>query len=584
MSKFERRLSACFVLFAISVLFGCTRPVPSPQPPPPPPPTPTTAIFHIAVENEKTNERIGGARIDVQHCVSRADLCQGIDDARTRQEDGYTGELILQYGEWAYEVHADGFHPFFGVLPFLEGSDTVRDGVVVKLRPIRPPPVRRTGVVRMEGTSLADDQGYWFADAVTLFPAISLVHNYPDQATKWCDQLRKYGVQAARVLAVVGGGSVPVGGTHVDPWKHHVSDPRSGDFAERLARTTDYLYDECGVRTAWTLFGGVDNAPSFADQVRVAQIWLDVMRPRLSKVAWVEVSNESWQTGFGGKEDRLRELARILRANLPSNFPISISATPEFDVVAELKAMYGGLGGAANMHTPHLSRDVWKADGPWRPVRQPWGWAEGMPSDGPRAAIDNEPIGPGSSVAVERNASRLVMTWVVAKVARMTGRVFHTDAGVWACHIANEFAGGHDDGLRGRFCNLDEEPGAAAALDAQQKLREHLPSDMHTWHRTRHGFHDHPFAQAFLPVGVQIWPDEGGHGVVRPYCSINGPRFVCAMVGIRSHVDLSWAGAMEATIYSAASGEPIDRIEAHQRSKTLRQEFDTDQVVVGTFR
>jgi hypothetical protein len=446
---------------------------------------------------------------------------------------------------------------------------------------------QRTGVVRIEGTSLADDRGIWFAEGVTLMPAVALVHRFPKLAEATC-ALRQQGIDVARFLAVVGGTEFAANqGGRADPWARLAVDPRDPEWPAQLARTTDYFYDKCGIRSAWTIFGGTSYAPTLADQQRVVQSWIEIMSPRLHKVGWVEVANEMALNGFDGSEgiQRARALACELKGGLPPDFPIAMSAPmgPESDRSAEMRAMFEGS--CANLYTPHFSRAMDGAEGPWRAVRDPWGW---RPIWSLRAAVDNERIGPGSSVASERDTARIVAGWITTKLAKLTGYHLHTDAGVWGDQIHPAFLRGGADGLRGMFATIIDEPGAATALATMHKFRAILPVDLHTWNNVSHEAPDHPFSASFQPTGQtfsQIWPAGGtSHGVHRAYCAVRQPRFVCLLSGIRDRVELKWTTPLEATIFSAATAQPVATLQGDERARTLSQTLDTALVVIGSHR
>lgn len=514
----------------------------------------------------------------------------------TRTTDGSGFVHVPVYGSTSFKVEAPGYLPreFIGQPPWpVADTDACRanPGPCSRrwhLEKEPPPPiVKRTGVVRLEGNSLVDDQGVWFADGVTLMPALALVRDFPAVAEANC-LLSQQGITVGRFLAVVGGDEFAAGSSRADPWARLKADPRDPAWAAQLAATTDYFYDRCGIRSAWTLFGGTAFAPTVADQNRVVSTWVEVMRPRLHKVAWVEIANEMWQNGFGGDEGigRARGLASALCALLPPKFPIAISTSfataNDGEPEPEMGQMFANH--CANLYTPHFSRRADTVDGPHRIIRQPWEWS---PVYSLAAAVNNEFSGPGSSVRVERNTSRIVAGWITTKIARLTGYHLHTDAGVWAGQIHSAFLGGHEDGLRGAFSTIQSEPGAADALDAMAKLRAVLPADMHTWQRTRHGFANHPFAASFQQVGntfTQIWPDgHTGHGVVRAYCAIRGNDFVCLLSGIRDRIDLRMTHNLRAKLYACGTGAEVGAITDVSGAYTVRQSVDTDVVVIGKY-
>jgi hypothetical protein len=77
------------------------------------------------------------------------------------------------------------------------------------------------------------------------------------------------------------------------------------------------------------------------------------------------------------------------------------------------------------MGTPHLDRDTTKSEMQDRPWRQPWD--VGLTG---RCWGDDEPIGPGASVASERRPNVLRSHRLVAFIARASFTVFHADEGI----------------------------------------------------------------------------------------------------------------------------------------------------------
>jgi hypothetical protein len=465
------------------------------------------------------------------------------------------------------------------ILQIWRSQGWVGDGT---FEPEPEPVARRTGIVSVDGNVLLDEQGIWPVLGCTLFPAAALVDDYKEIAEANGRYLQSKGVECIRSLAVVGGDIDP------DPWANLPVDPRRPDYQEMIIASTDYFYDRFGIRTAWTIFGGVKFAPTHDDQRRVVRTVLSSMRGRLHKVAWFEVANEMWQNGFGGSEGiaRARDLARLLADNLPAGFPVAISSAEsvpngwdEHRQNEELREMFAGS--AANLGTNHFDRDNTKMDREWRAIRQPWDW---RPSDDyPHAAINNEPIGPGSSVVSDRNPSRLCAGYLTSAIAGMAGHIFHPDAGVWAGLLLDHYRQGDN----GRHRLIQDEPGADAALTAIQRIRRVMPGDFATWPRTRHGYAEHPFARSFeIRDGhfSQIWPDGiTGHGVVRAYAKRNGHNFGVLLSGIKNRIDLKWDESMEAVAYGCGDGLPFTQIHSHDRSITFTEAANTDLFVLGRF-
>jgi hypothetical protein len=541
-------------------------PAPEPQPEPEPEPMPVRDLTMVI--SDAAGRPVSGATV--------TPLGEHLFDASARTTDGSGFVHVPVYGATSFRIEATGFEP-------LETRLEPGAGWPVTLSRLASAAKARRGVPHVDGSTLVDADGRWFAEAASLFCGVALVNRYQDRAEANGAYLRDRGRDSVRVLGVLGGDTFPApNGQRVDPWKHLIANPRDPAWPNQVAATTDFFYDRFGLRVGWTIFGGTAFAPTLADQERVVRMWLATTGGRLHKIGWVEVANEMWQNGFGGAEGiaRARRLTQLLREGLPAGFPVAISTAQatadDQDPTDELRALFDGS--AANLSTPHFSRVVDRIDGPWRAVRQPWEWA---PVHSVTAALNNEPIGPGASVASERDPSRLVAQWLTSSIARMTGYVFHCDAGIWSDLIADEFKGAH-----GRYRVIQETPGADEALTAMQRLRAVLPaSDVHTWRKTRHGFDDHPFARSFERVGdgfSQIWPDRiTGHGVVRAYASVRGRQFICLLSGIRDRIELRWDAPMNARLYACGTGREAAVIASDDRSRTVPEAMDTDVLIVG---
>ncbi len=103
------------------------------------------------------------------------------------------------------------------------------------------------------------------------------------------------------------------------------------------------------------------------------------------------------------------------------------------EVAEDWRQLYGG--GVCDVVTIHPDRDISKADGPWRPVRQPW-FLQFTP-DIPELVEIGEPIGPQSSVAEDADPLRLTMAAAVGALCGAGAYCLHTGAGIRGGGAAN---------------------------------------------------------------------------------------------------------------------------------------------------
>jgi hypothetical protein len=111
--------------------------------------------------------------------------------------------------------------------------------------------------------------------------------------------------------------------------------------------------------------------------------------------------------------------------------------------------------GALDLATPHFDRDLSGPLGPRGPVCQPITMRH-VPSTIVRAFVNNEPIGPQSSVEEERDPERLAEAALVTWLAGGAAYTLHTGAGVRG--------GGAFDRARDRSANLWEVPNIERVL------------------------------------------------------------------------------------------------------------------------
>ncbi|RPJ24399.1 MAG: hypothetical protein EHM35_16390, partial [Planctomycetaceae bacterium] len=286
---------------------------------------------------------------------------------------------------------------------------------------------RRMGAVRLVGHSLADDNGPFLGLGVSYFTALWRCKHDQGRLRQDLAFLAKQGFNYYRMLSMVG---------YYTAWEGLEIAPvtfrnRGGrrveacpDYWEQLGRLIDVAFDEHGLRTQITIFADAQLMPSKEARLDHMRKLLEELVPgREQKIILLEVANEAWQNGFPGEPGiaDLREFASFLNAR--TEIPVAI--TSNHDIASGFDKTY--KGSEADLATWHFSRDR-RSDAGWQPVYDCWDYAERL---GFPPAISNEPIGPGSSVASEKEPIKLVMAAAFGYVAKLPAYVFHCEAGVF---------------------------------------------------------------------------------------------------------------------------------------------------------
>lgn len=397
-----------------------------------------------------------------------------------------------------------------------------------------PRPAARAGKVRLDGHTLRDDDGPFQALGASLFWAAWAYRHDRPRLEAALALLQQNGFHYIRALGVVGDPQRP------DCWDGREIDRTWPDYDAVIAGVTDLAYQQYGLRVQWTLIGdGQVSVPTSADRYALVDRFLAMSRGREHQIILFELANEAWQNGFPGDAGReeLRDLTRYLNAR--TDVLVAASAPDGHDCAAA-QALYAG--GIADVATIHFDRDVWKTKGPWRPVRQPWEHEYCQLPVG----NNNEPIGPGASVASEDDPVRLNAAAIATYVSNLPFYVFHTRAGV-----------------RG-----DEALADMPGLGAFTALSQVVPADLAAWTRKNAHWADSPFrvyagdeSGALHPD--TMWPDFGGSatsGVVRAYGGVHGDgRFFVFPFGIRNRVTLEPRRDVEFDVVHPMTGEVLSR-------------------------
>lgn len=393
---------------------------------------------------------------------------------------------------------------------------------------ITPPPAK--GVVTLTDHSLHDDGGSFNALGASLFwAAWAYKYDKPklEANLAWLSQ---HGFEYIRALGVVGDPSGP------DYWDGREIQWTWPDYAAVIAGVTDLAWDKYGLRVQWTLIGdGQVSIPSEADRYALIDTFVAMSQGREGKILLFEIANEAWQNGFSG-DSGLAQL-RALTDSMAQKTSILVAASaPAGPECADAEAVYSGT--QADIATIHFDRDVGKADGHWRPIRQPWEHQFcGLP-----VGSNNEPIGPGASVNSEDDPLKLVMAAVVTHVAQLPMYVFHSSAGV-----------------RG-----DTDIWTMAGADAFTKLDAIIPGDLASWSPQNCHWDGSPWicfagdADGNL-LADTMWPDLYGpsSGAVRVYSATKGDQFLSAPIGILNHIHLEARASLTVDVIHPITGETL---------------------------
>ncbi len=389
--------------------------------------------------------------------------------------------------------------------------------------------LRGAGVVRLEGYSFADDEGPFLGLGVSYFQALRHAKYEPERLEANLRFLSARGFNYIRVLSMVNWDGLEIApvsftnreGHRVEAWP---------DYWERLRALLDMAHG-AGLRVEVTIFADAQYVmPDRADRVRHLDGVLEHVRGLEDRVMHLEVANEAWQNGFWGEEG-VRDL-REFAAYLAERTELLVAITSNHDVSGDwLEKLYGGS--AADLATVHFSRDMRTEEGGWLPVRDCYrvGRVLGLPP-----VTSNEPVGPGSSVATERDPVRLCAAAVFAYLAGLPGYVFHSGAGVYAREPFEEMPG----------------------MDAFGSIRRVLPGDVANWERYDGLEVGSPFTVYCGVEAGRYWTEAAGaeEGCHRYIGMRKGKQFVSLVTGVLSGgVGLEAKREMRVEVIDPVTGE-----------------------------
>ena len=394
-------------------------------------------------------------------------------------------------------------------------------GITAPIRPPTPMPSGDrhipTGVVRTDGRVFVDDTGAWHPLGASCFWA-PWGWKYDRNRTK--DNLAFLApyLDYIRIFGEVGGQS----------WADRVIDPGWPEYEAVMTELVDYCWS-LGLRVEPTvLAGGTTTQRELAFEK-----WSRIVRGHEEAILHMEGANED---NFGDEPSFLN-MVRLERQQSALLWAVNSPEGGDVPTVQRIMAITG-----AQVATGHLSRDVGAVDGGWRQVRQPWDWRDLMwPSS------QNEPAGPETSVAEQRDPLVLVMQRAVGVLCGMGAYVFHCGAGVRG--------GGDWDRRLGRSANFWEVPDILTILEGLRTVGRLLPHNVENWHKYNGHWQGHP-----LPAD-QVWTDLGkaDHGVVRTYGTVQNERFVTMPHGVKEYAVLTAAAPCEIAVHHPMTGVELHR-------------------------
>lgn len=462
---------ACVGSAALVFVLGCSSP-PRPRPPVTPQPAVTVAVCSAIWQEE------------LRRPIDSSGLAGCLRDGQAGKTPAQIRAVVRASPEWAI-VHAPA-----------------------------PAVTARRGIVRADRAGLRDDDGPHLFLGATLFWALWGYDHDRARVEQHLEWFQRQGVDYIRVLVSVGGAF----------WADRSPTPT----AANLDGLSALAYSK-GLRVQWTIFGGIDTAPTKADRLRLTDLVAASVVAHPEQVFAVEVGNELYGNDIAPTE------ARDLARRLMTRVPVLVAVTaPRNDTCSEQAVWYSGNVGT--LVTLHHDRNQSKEGGLWRPVRQPWREAKFRCPGIATAYASNEPIGPVSSVRSETDPLRLTMNAAVSWLASEGAFVFHTGAGIKGSAYASKTGFRH--------ANVWEAPNVDAALAGIRNVRALLPNTLPNYVKG-----------SSKPAMFDV---SSFTSVMRVYCSESGGTFVCLPVNIAAPFTLTARRALTATVYHPLTGSILD--------------------------
>lgn len=378
----------------------------------------------------------------------------------------------------------------------------------------------RKGIVRASGAVLLDDEGPRPYLGGSLFWALWGYEHDRARLVENLKFLKSINTDYVRVILSAKWGIV-------DP------NPTKPNWEANIAGMVDLIYS-MGMRTELTIFGYDDPTPTPASRKRAVEAVARVANARPHKVFLIEVVNEAYTNFPESTISEIRDLARYLQANTKNLVAVT---APRTDGCEEQKKWYGGNVGT--VVTLHFSRSF--TGGQWRPVRQPWRESRFSCDTVARAYVDNERIGPQSSVNSDSDPMRLAAGHGVSWVAGMGAVTLHTGAGI----------SGQKDPARNRPANVYETVGIKEIATAINNTRNSIQVDVAGFAK------DASRPSRVFTLSSSDW-DKIDAG--RFYCAYKGIDFTCEVFAITGPLNPVAEKAMRVRVIHQTTGAQLKDI------------------------
>lgn len=378
----------------------------------------------------------------------------------------------------------------------------------------------RKGIVRASGATLLDDEGPRTYLGGSLFWSLWGYEHDRARLVQNLKYLKSINTDYVRVILSAKWGIV-------DP------NPTKPNWESNIAGMVDLIYS-MGMRTELTIFGYDDPTPTPASRKKAVEAVARVANARPHKVFLIEVANEAFTNFPDSTTSELRDLARYLQANTKNLVAVT---APQGDSCDAQRKWYGGNVGS--VVTLHFSRSF--TGGQWRPVRQPWRESRFTCDGVARAYVDNERIGPQSSVNSDSDPMRLSAGHGVSWLSGVGAVTLHTGAGI----------SGQKDAARNRPANVFETVGINEIAKAINNTRNSMQVDIAGFAK------DASRPSRVFSLSDSDW-DKIDAG--RFYCAYRGIDFTCEVFAITGALNPVSEKAMRVRIIHQTTGAQLKDI------------------------